>query len=57
MLVWAASVILAMKYQLVASSMEHYITGNLETVSNTKLTRIFYGSLLVVLVAGCAYYI
>lgn len=57
MLVWAASLILAMKYQLVASSMEHYITGNLGTIKNMRLTQTFFISLLVLLIGSCGYYI
>jgi len=37
-----ASAILAMKYQLVASSMQHYVTGNLETKLNERRIKIFY---------------
>ena len=36
-LVWTASVVLALKYQLVASSMEMYITGNLDSIRHKRL--------------------
>lgn len=49
--------VLALKYQLVASSMEHYITGNLDTLRNTKLTKAFFSVLLLMVTFSFVVYI
>jgi hypothetical protein len=43
--IWSASVVLAFKYQLVASNMEKFITGNISSHRKIKITKIFFATL------------
>jgi len=51
------SIFLALKYQLVASSMKKYLTGNLDSIKNTKVTKAFFITVAVLVTCGFIYYI
>jgi len=45
--IWTASVTLAFKYQLVASNIEHYITGNINSQRQINYMKMFFAGLWI----------
>lgn len=41
------AIVLALKYQIVASSMSQYVTGNLDSIKHARNIKLVFGTLLL----------
>jgi len=57
LIIWFASVVLTAKYQLVASSMQSYIIGDIDSQQIATRIKLFYTFLVVIGIVAFGIYV